>query len=94
VSCVSLAEGLSQCVPRLTCKLAIGVIMPPKLHAKATPSSRLFPNLLPSCRSCRMGLSRLMHSTGAVWLLIHMLRNKPSSIIASKNSFGESAKIA
>jgi len=28
------------------------------------------------------------HSTGAVWLLIHIERNSPMSMIASRNKFG------
>mmetsp|Transcript_14108 Transcript_14108/g.20779 ORF Transcript_14108/g.20779 Transcript_14108/m.20779 type:complete len:478 (+) Transcript_14108:136-1569(+) len=73
---------------RAFCMEEMGVIMPPKLQAKARPSSRNFANGLSMGRSLRIGVKMVTHRTGAVWLDIHIDRNSPSSMMLRPNTLG------
>lgn len=68
------------------CRLEIGVIMPPKLQAKAKPKSNDFENLESLGKSLTIGRIIAEHRIGAVWLLIHIDRNSPSTMTASMKS--------
>ena len=60
--------------------------MPPKLQAKAKPKSNDFENLESLGKSRTIGRIIAEHRIGAVWLLIHIERNNPSTMTASMKS--------
>ena len=67
--------------------------MPPKLQAKASPNSNDFENLESVGRSLTIGKMIVAHKMGAVWLEIHIERNRPRSITARMNRRGRCPKI-
>ena len=73
---------------RAFCRLEMGVIIPPKLHENANPNSRAFENLDSVGRSLTMGRMIVAQRIGAVWLDIHIERNRPNSMTASMNNLG------
>ena len=76
------------------CSDEIGVIIPPKLHATASPINNALEYLLFNGKSLTMGSIIAEHSIGAVWLLIHIDRMSPTNMIAKMNNCGRVPSIS
>lgn len=76
------------------CSDEIGVIIPPKLHAMASPINNALEYLLFKGKSFTTGNIIAEHRIGAVWLLIHIDSMSPTNIIAKMNNCGRVPSIS